>query len=69
MRTGDSLYLLLAAKVVCCGLLVLAAVGLLGGALGWFSGQGFWLVVSLIVAAMALIGWFAMPGRRRGRSG
>lgn len=68
MQTSDGILLLLAAKLVCCGLLVLAAAGLLGGLLGWLFGPGFWLVASVFVGSMGLVVWFASRAHRQGRS-
>lgn len=54
---------LITAKIVCCGTLVLAATGALGGVGGWLSNGGFiWLVV---IAAFAITGWAFLRRRTR----
>lgn len=57
MHTGDKVLALLGAKVVCCGLLALAAAGMLGGGLAaWlFEGPGRWLLAAGLAVAIAAI--------------
>jgi hypothetical protein len=56
MHTGDKVLALLGAKAVCCGLLVLAATGTLGGALAWLiDGPGRLLVAAVFVVAVAAL--------------
>jgi hypothetical protein len=70
MQTSDGILLLFVAKLVCCGLLILAAAGLLGGVLGWLFGPGFWLVSVVFISAIGLLVWFSSPrDRNRDRGG
>jgi membrane protein implicated in regulation of membrane protease activity len=56
MTTGDKVLALLGAKAVCCGLLVLAATGALGGVGAWLTGgPGPWLLAGAFVLAIAAI--------------
>lgn len=58
MSTGDGVLALLAAKAVCCGALVLAATGALGGALTWFLDRWIgWIVGGALVIGIALVIW------------
>jgi uncharacterized membrane protein len=63
METGDKVLVLLGAKLACCVLLTLAAVGVLGG-VGMFlaTGTGIWV---LGVTVVALIFWAVFARRRR----
>ncbi len=55
---------LIVAKIVCCGVLVLALTGALGGVGAWLLGDGLvWLVPVAAVAAASLLVWW----RRRPR--
>ena len=54
---------LIAAKIVCCGTLVLAATGALSGVGGWLMDGGLvWLVP---IAAFAIAGWAILRRRTR----
>ncbi|MBI4273477.1 MAG: hypothetical protein HY659_02085 [Rhizobiales bacterium] len=56
MNTGDKVLALLGVKVICCGLLILAATGALGGVGAWLiDGSGRWLLAGAFVAAIAAI--------------
>lgn len=56
MTTGDKVLALLGAKAVCCGLLVLAATGALGGIGVWLTdGAGRWLMGGAILVAIVAI--------------
>src|SRR5690606_17349866 len=56
MTTGDKVLALLGAKAVCCGLLVFAATGALGGLGVWLTdGAGRWLMGGAILVAIAAI--------------
>lgn len=68
MLKSDGILILLAAKLVCCGLLGLAAAGLLGGAIGWLFGPGFWIVGVAFAAVMALIVLFPPRPRSHGEA-
>ena len=65
-RPNVGLAALIAAKVVCCGALILASTGALSlaGVAGWLRGEGIvWLAIAA-VAAVALYLWW-----RRRRAG
>jgi len=63
METGDRVLILLGAKIACCVLMALAAVGALGGlGLSLTDGLGRWLVAGVIAA---LIAWVVFARRRR----
>jgi len=64
--TGGGWGKLLAAKVVCCGVLLLFLTGTLSlsGVLGWFGdGNPAWLALAGAGAVVGMMLWF----RRRGR--
>ena len=59
-REGSSLFWLLAATLICCGLPVLAATGAIGlaGIAGWLLGGGlFWLAVAALAIGGGDLWW------------
>lgn len=69
MAKGESggLAALIAAKILCCGAVVLAATGALTGLGAWFSDEGVvWLgAAGLLVAAVLVVG---LRRRRRAQA-
>lgn len=58
MNTGDKVLAILGAKALCCGLLVLASTGALGGTFGWFLDRwAGWLVAAVLAIGIAAIVW------------
>ena len=63
--TAGKLLALIAAKVACCVLLVLAITGAMGGLLARFSaGPAAWAIAAALVFVLALTGYAVYRARR-----
>lgn len=66
MNTGDKVLAILGAKALCCGLLVLASTGALGGVFGWFLDRAVgWLVAAVLAIGIAAIIWRSGAAKSR----
>ncbi len=62
MRPGGKMFALIAAKVACCALLVLALTGAMGGLFAWvLANPAAWAIAAALALGIGLIVW-----RRRG---
>ncbi len=64
MQSGGKMFALIAAKVACCALLVLALTGAMGGLFAWrLASPAAWAIAATLALGIGLIVW-----RRRGRA-
>lgn len=62
---GNGLAGLVVIKAICCGTLVLAVTGVLGGFGAWLLDDG--LVWFILIVAAAAVGWFLWRRKAQGR--
>ncbi len=58
MRPGGKMFALIAAKVACCALLVLALTGAMGGLFAWvLASPAAWAIAAALALGIGLIVW------------